>query len=99
MQVHPASPMPDIDSADADDPLQASDLACEIFAYYKRMEAVYRPLPTYMSRQVGAATAWLPHDCMTQLPTSPPIKVSPRVTTGCILGRTFNDSRTCRTCL
>ena len=51
--MHPASPMPDIDSADSDDPLQASDLACEIFAYYKRMEAVYRPLPTYMSRQVG----------------------------------------------
>lgn len=49
--ANPASPMPDIDSQDRADPLQASDLACTIFAYHKRTEGLYRPLPTYMNRQ------------------------------------------------
>ena len=52
-QLTPASPVPDIDSADADDPLKASSYATDIFSYYRRTEVNFRPLPTYMSRQVS----------------------------------------------
>lgn len=48
----PVSPAPDIDSVDAADPLTASSYVSDIYAYYRRTEANFRPLPTYMTRQV-----------------------------------------------
>lgn len=49
----PASPVPDIDSCDANDPLTAASYVSDIYAYHRRTEANFRPLPTYMSRQVS----------------------------------------------
>lgn len=49
----PASPVPDIDSVDANDPLTAASYVSDIYAYHRRTEANFRPLPTYMSRQVS----------------------------------------------
>ncbi len=54
----PASPAPDIDSVDADDPLTASSYVSDIYAYYRRTEANFRPLPTYMARQVICQVTW-----------------------------------------
>ncbi|KAK9820270.1 hypothetical protein WJX72_008376 [[Myrmecia] bisecta] len=47
----PASPMPDIDSADKNDPLAASEYVGDIFSYYRRVEPLYRVAPDYMSKQ------------------------------------------------
>lgn len=44
--------LPDIDSADAADPLNACDFVSDIFSYYKRVEPQLRVAPDYMSRQV-----------------------------------------------
>lgn len=49
----PPSPLPDIDSCDAADPLAATDFVTDIFGYYKRMEPVLRVSPDYMVHQVG----------------------------------------------
>ena len=49
----PDSPVPDIDSVDAADPLTAASYVSDIYAYHRRTEANFRPLPTYMARQVG----------------------------------------------
>ncbi|KAL4447373.1 hypothetical protein ABPG77_007406 [Micractinium sp. CCAP 211/92] len=43
--------LPDIDSADAHDPLAATDFVADIFSYYKRVEPQLRVAPDYMSRQ------------------------------------------------
>ena len=51
----PDSPVPDIDSVDAADPLTAASYVSDIYAYHRRTEANFRPLPTYMARQVGLA--------------------------------------------
>lgn len=51
----PDSPVPDIDSVDAADPLTAASYVSDIYAYHRRTEANFRPLPTYMARQVGPA--------------------------------------------
>jgi hypothetical protein len=48
-----SSGLPDIDSADAADPLNACDFVADIFSYYRRMEPQMRIAPDYMSRQVG----------------------------------------------
>lgn len=45
--------LPDIDSADAADPLNATDFVADIFSYYKRVEPQLRVAPDYMTRQVG----------------------------------------------
>lgn len=45
--------LPDIDSADAADPLNACDFVSDIFGYYKRVEPQLRVAPDYMTRQVG----------------------------------------------
>ena len=50
----PASPMPDIDSADRGDPLAATDYVEDIFAYYRRVESAFRTAPDYMKDQVGS---------------------------------------------
>jgi cyclin B len=47
----PDSPVPDIDSVDAADPLTAASYVSDIYAYHRRTEANFRPLPTYMARQ------------------------------------------------
>lgn len=72
--------LPDIDSADAHDPLAATDFVADIFSYYKRMEPQLRVAPDYMSRQVRGSDATTPgcqhvvrvgqHSCLrvTQLP-------------------------------
>lgn len=49
----PPSPLPDIDSCDAEDPLAATDFVTDIFSYYKRVEPVLRVSPDYMAHQVG----------------------------------------------
>lgn len=48
-----APALPDIDSADAHDPLAATDFVTDIFSYYKRVEPQLRVAPDYMSRQVS----------------------------------------------
>ena len=50
----PASPAPDIDSRDKSNPLAAADYAGDIFAYYRRVEPLFRTAPDYMKGQVGA---------------------------------------------
>ena len=50
--LEPPSPVPDIDSADKDDPLAASEYIGDIFSYYKRVEPHFRVTPDYMARQV-----------------------------------------------
>lgn len=52
--AEPASPMPDIDRADAADPLQASEYVGDIFTYYRRVEPQFRVSPDYMLQQVRA---------------------------------------------
>jgi len=52
--AEPASPMPDIDRADAADPLQASEYVGDIFTYYRRVEPQFRVAPDYMLQQVRA---------------------------------------------
>lgn len=47
-----SSGLPDIDAADAADPLNACDFVADIFSYYRRMEPQLRIAPDYMSRQV-----------------------------------------------
>jgi hypothetical protein len=54
-KVQPASPLPDIDSCDKDDPLAAADYVSDIFSYYRRVEPQYRVSPDYMSSQVNWA--------------------------------------------
>jgi hypothetical protein len=49
----PASPIPDIDSADRGDPLNAAEYVEDIFAYYRRVEPIFRTAPDYMKDQVG----------------------------------------------
>lgn len=44
--------LPDIDTADAADPLNACDFVADIFSYYKRVEPQMRVAPDYMTRQV-----------------------------------------------
>jgi hypothetical protein len=51
-KVEPASPMPDIDSQDANDPLNACDYVADIFSYWRRVEPQFRVGPEYMTRQV-----------------------------------------------
>lgn len=48
----PASPTYDIDSDDTDNPLAAAQYAGDIFAYYRRVEPVFRASPEYMKAQV-----------------------------------------------
>ncbi|KAI7842522.1 hypothetical protein COHA_003876 [Chlorella ohadii] len=43
--------LPDIDTADAADPLNATDFVADIFSYYKRVEPQLRVAPDYMTRQ------------------------------------------------
>jgi len=57
--AEPASPMPDIDAADAADPLQASEYVGDIFTYYRRVEPQFRVSPDYMLQQVRAH-GWRP---------------------------------------
>eukprot|EP00887_Chlorella_sp_A99_P006048 scaffold22.g6048.t1 len=45
------APLPDIDSADAHDPLAATDWVQDIFAFYKRTEPQMRVSPDYMQKQ------------------------------------------------
>lgn len=47
--------LPDIDTTDAADPLNATDFVADIFSYYKRVEPQLRVAPDYMTRQVGPA--------------------------------------------
>ena len=54
-KAEPASPLPDIDSQDAHDPLNACDYVSDIFSYWRRVEPQYRVGPEYMSRQVHCA--------------------------------------------
>jgi len=49
----PASPIPDIDAADRGDPLTAAEYVEDIFAYYRRVESIFRTAPDYMKDQVG----------------------------------------------
>ena len=55
----PASPMPDIDSADRGDPLAATDYVEDIFAYYRRVESAFRTAPDYMKDQVKSDPPFL----------------------------------------
>lgn len=48
----PASPIPDIDSKDRANPLAASAYVGDIFAYYRRVEPIFRTSPDYMKEQV-----------------------------------------------
>ncbi len=61
----PASPVPDIDADDRGDPLAASEYAEDIFAYYRRVESVFRTAPDYMKEQVRLWHKLAPqrHDC------------------------------------
>lgn len=52
----PASPAPDIDSIDKNNPLAASDYVGDIFAYYQRVEPIFRTAPDYMKDQVRPAS-------------------------------------------
>lgn len=52
-----ASPLPDIDSSDRNDPLAATDYVHNIHNYYRRVEPKYRVDPAYMAGQVGAGNA------------------------------------------
>lgn len=49
----PASPIPDIDSEDQDDPLAATAYVGDIFAYYRRVEPIFRTAPDYMKDQAS----------------------------------------------
>ena len=49
----PASPIPDIDSEDSNNPLAATAYVGDIFAYYRRVEPIFRTAPDYMKNQVG----------------------------------------------
>ncbi len=51
--------LPDIDTADAADPLNATDFVADIFSYYKRVEPQLRVAPDYMTRQVGGWDWWV----------------------------------------
>ena len=48
----PASPIPDIDSEDSNNPLAASAYVGDIFVYYKRVEPIFRTSSDYMKEQV-----------------------------------------------
>lgn len=48
----PASPIPDIDSADRGNPLACTAYAGDIFAYYRRVEPIFRTAADYMNEQV-----------------------------------------------
>jgi hypothetical protein len=45
------SPLPDIDAADREDPLAATEYVNDIFSYYRRVEPQMKVSPDYMSRQ------------------------------------------------
>ena len=49
----PVSPIPDIDSEDHTDPLAASAYVGDIFAYYRRVEPIFRTSSDYMKEQVS----------------------------------------------
>lgn len=49
----PASPLPDIDSQDRDNPLAAAEYAQDIYCYYRRVEPRFAVAPEYMTSQVG----------------------------------------------
>ena len=53
----PKAGLPDIDSADRDDPLAAAEYVVDIFSYWKRCEPMFRVGPEYMSRQVPCAVS------------------------------------------
>ena len=48
----PASPTPDIDNEDRTNPLAASAYVGDIFAYYRRVEPIFRTSSDYMKEQV-----------------------------------------------
>lgn len=48
----PPSPVPDIDTEDRSNPLAASAYVGDIFAYYKRVEPIFRTASDYMKEQV-----------------------------------------------
>lgn len=56
--------LPDIDAADRNNPLAATEFVHDIFAYYKRCEPKVRVASDYMSRQVGF---FLSSSCINQL--------------------------------
>lgn len=72
--VQPTSPMPDIDSADADDPLNACDYVTDIFSYWRRVEPLYRVGPEYMSRQVSMHPSIL---CIRNFAPAPGLQLVP----------------------
>lgn len=49
----PASPLPDIDSDEMGNPLAASAYVGDIFAYYRRVEPIFRTSSDYMKDQVS----------------------------------------------
>jgi hypothetical protein len=53
IEAAPPTPLPDIDSGDAIDPLAASDYVAEIYNYYKRVEHSFLVNPDYMAQQVS----------------------------------------------
>lgn len=52
----PASPLPDIDSADRMNPLAATEYVNDIYSYYRRIEPRFRVAPDYMTKQVPVRT-------------------------------------------
>lgn len=48
----PPSPLPDIDSADRNNPLAATEYVNDIYSYYRRVEPKFRVQPGYMGNQV-----------------------------------------------
>ncbi|KAJ9533736.1 hypothetical protein QJQ45_026808 [Haematococcus lacustris] len=49
--VAPASPLPDIDSEDRNNPLAATEYVNDIYSYYRRIEPKYRVSAAYMASQ------------------------------------------------
>ncbi|KAL6765689.1 B type cyclin [Haematococcus lacustris] len=49
--VPPASPLPDIDSEDRNNPLAETEYVNDIYSYYRRIEPKYRVSSTYMTSQ------------------------------------------------
>lgn len=52
----PSSPLPDIDAADRNNPLAATDYVNDIYSYYRRVEPKFRVSPDYMGNQVRGTT-------------------------------------------